>query len=229
MADKKPKIPPTVFRRAKLSYPYLNAPDTKFNAKGVYTVKAVYPIDDPTARAMVALIDKAHAVHEKSKEVAEYRRKLKKGKVAQANYPYEENHEEGTVTFNFKMNASYEKDGETKPLKPGLFDAKRKPLAAGVKIGGGTVANVSCQLFPYAAEVAGYGISLRLVAVQVLELVEFGGQSAASAGFEDEDGFEDDGSVADTADKADSDGGDDDGDDSGDDSDPDGGDGAASF
>lgn len=219
MSDKKAKLERAVSPRLVLSYPYLNSPDTHFNKKGEYKTKAVGMLDDAAVKALIAKIDEVHAAWEKSPEVKKYLVAIKakddlmnkktKGATRvfpQMNLPYTENQEEGTVTFGFKMNASYERDGKTLPLTPKLFDAKKQPLRAGVKIGGGTVARISFEFLPYCADKTGYGISLRLTGVQVIELKEFGGQSAESLGFEEEDGFVDDGTVADTADKADTDG-----------------------
>lgn len=110
-----------------------------------------------------------------------------------ADLPYKDDPEnEGQYIVNFKMNASYKDktSGKVKELKPALVDAKKKTLNPKLKIGGGSQIRVSFQIIPFFTEAVGYGISLRMGGVQVLELVEFSGNSAESLGFEEEDGFE---------------------------------------
>jgi hypothetical protein len=89
--------------------------------------------------------------------------------------------------------------------KPAVFDAKRKHLPDGVKIGGGSVVRVASAIFPWektekmqivengkkrTETVTAYGIGLRLGDVQVRELVERQGQGDGSAFDEVEGGFE---------------------------------------
>jgi hypothetical protein len=72
-----------------------------------------------------------------------------------------------------------------------LFDAKGKPLSKDIKIGGGSKMKVSYEILPYYTAIAGAGISLRLKAVQVIDLVEYSsGGSGESYGFGKEDGYE---------------------------------------
>jgi hypothetical protein len=72
-----------------------------------------------------------------------------------------------------------------------LFDSKGAPLAAGTAIYGGTVGKVAFQAAPYFVAGQGMaGISLRLSAVQVIDLVGPGSRTAAQHGFGKEDGYE---------------------------------------
>ena len=94
--------------------------------------------------------------------------------------------EEGRYIFKTKASAFIE-DGEIK-FKPQLFDAKGKKINVG-KVGEGTVAKLAVELSGYS--VAGKtGVSVKLKAVQIIDLVEFGGGSAESYGFGEEEGFE---------------------------------------
>lgn len=133
-----------------------------------------------------------------------------KGAFRAADLPYKDDPEnEGKVIVNFKMNATFKDktSGKIKELFPTLVDAKKKALNKKLQIGGGSTIRVSFQIIPFFTEAVGYGISLRMGGVQVIELVEFSGNSAESLGFEEEDGFEsseDDSDDSDDTDNADS-------------------------
>ncbi|QOV06094.1 ssDNA binding protein [Rhizobium phage Pasto] len=134
---------------------------------------------------------------------------------------YDEESEEdtGKVELNFKMRAGGErkKDGKEWTQRPDLFDAKGKPLPRdvkkggkvikkGVQIWGGSVAIINFDHSPYFMPGTGkYGITRRLNAVQVLQLVSGGGEgrSASSYGFGAQEGFSADDYQADNEDDED--------------------------
>lgn len=92
----------------------------------------------------------------------------------------------GAIIFSFKMNATGKtKAGEVFTRQPAIFDAAGQP-AKGLRIGGGSTIRVSYELNPFYVPANGAGVSLRLYAVQVIELVEFGG-NAGYFGFESEE------------------------------------------
>ena len=112
--------------------------------------------------------------------------------------------ETGQICVKFNMKALIrKKNGEEFEQKPGIVDAKKKPIKANV--GGGSVIKVAFEPVPYYNAAAGSGVSLRLKAVQVLDLVEYGG---GDYGFDEEEGYtaenepdmsnEDDGGMNDT-------------------------------
>ena len=73
-------------------------------------------------------------------------------------------------------------DGNVKELEKAINALK-------AQVGEGTVAKVAVELSGYS--VAGKtGVSVKLKAVQIIDLVEFGGGSAESYGFGEEEGFE---------------------------------------
>ena len=108
--------------------------------------------------------------------------------------------ETGEYVFNFKMPGGFaskkEKDSEGKPktiaMRPDLFDAKGKPIKNPPPIWGGTVAIVAGELRPFLNPKAECGVSLRLRAVQVIELRSGSGGcgSASEYGFGAEEGYE---------------------------------------
>jgi hypothetical protein len=90
------------------------------------------------------------------------------------------------------------KDGTVKPMKPFFYDAKQKQLLVCPNVYGGSVLKVNFSPAPYyAASSKSAGISLRINAIQIIELVTGGGGNASGFGFAEEaDGF--DGSTIET-------------------------------
>lgn len=99
----------------------------------------------------------------------------------------------GNVTFTFKTKYKIidKKSGETRFNAIGLFDAKGKPLVAGTAVYAGTVGKIAFQVSGYfVAGQAMAGISLRLSAAQIIDLVGPGARTATQYGFAEEDGYE---------------------------------------
>lgn len=172
-------------------YPHLSKPDTKFNKDGVYTVKL--KLEGPEATALAKQI--AAAAKAKVEETRVEKEKAQKGtgkKVKAADLPIsketdDEGNETGALIFSFKMNATGKsKAGEVFTNKPVIFNAAGTPVAD-LRIGGGSVIRISYELNTFYVPAIGAGASLRLHAVQVIELVEFGG-NAKYFGFENEEG-----------------------------------------
>lgn len=186
--------------KGKLLYPRLaGTADFKYNKAGVWSTKQlltaaegapiVAAIDEAMAKALV----EAKELYVKAK--AEYASlKNKAGKKPpkepeMMDAPYFVDEETGAVTLSFKMTASGKnrKTQEEFTQKPVIFDSKGKPVTTDLKIGGGTIGRVSYELVPFATAL-GAGASLRLKAVQIIELVEFGANSEYY-GFDEEEGF----------------------------------------
>ena len=183
MAEKK-KAERFVSPKGIASYPYLTNPDTKFNPDGEYKVSLIVAGDD-ASKAIDFLTEKHNA------SVAQAKKENAGKRVKEGELPFIEN-DDGTVTFKFKMKAKVTpKKGDPFEQKPALFDAKGKPLTGEPKIGGGSTIKVSYEVVPYYTAIAGAGVSLRLKAVQIIELKEYsGGGNAESYGFGEEEGFE---------------------------------------
>lgn len=183
MTEKK-KAERFVSPKGTASYPHLTKPDTKFNPDGEYKVSLIVAGD--AARKAIDFLTEQHeaAVAKAKKENAGKR-------VKESELPFIE-HDDGTVTFKFKLKAKVTpKKGDPFEQKPALFDAKGKPLTGYPKVGGGSIIKVSYEVVPYYTAIAGAGVSLRLKAVQIIELKEYsGGGNAESYGFGEEEGFE---------------------------------------
>lgn len=180
MATKQPRY---TTPKGTAKYPWLSSPDTKFNPDGDFKVTLVLSVQD--GDTIMQFLDEQLAASEAS---AKKNNPGKKVKVADA--PYKVDEENGNVEINFKMKAKVTMaSGDSFDQKPALFDAKGKPLTD-VNVGGGSKIKVSYECVPFYTALIGAGISLRLRAVQVIDLVEFSGGAAAGAyGFEEEDGF----------------------------------------
>lgn len=208
MADtKRPKAPTFTTPSGIFKFPKLNEPDTKFNANGDYSTKFIS--DLATMGDLIAKLEPIHAkaISEGKEAFAKMdvatRKKLeKKGVTFTANpffNPMYDDKEEETdgVEFNFKMSASgvYKtgpKTGQTWTRKPTIFDAKGKPMTKPPQIWGGTTGKVNFEVSPYwvPGQLAA-GISLRLQAVQIIDLVSGGTRAAKDYGFGEEEGYED--------------------------------------
>jgi hypothetical protein len=103
----------------------------------------------------------------------------------------DEGNETGEYEFNFKMPDHFiGKDKKPVFIKPDVFDAKGKLLKVVPEVWGGTKAIVAGELRPFSMPI-GVGISLRLKAVQIIELAAAGGsRDASSYGFGAQEGFE---------------------------------------
>ena len=183
MAEKK-KVERFVSPKGVASYPYLTNPDTKFNPDGDYKVSLIVA-GDAASKAIAFLLEQ----HESA--VAKAKKENAGKRVKESELPFIEN-ADGTVTFKFKLKAKVTpKKGDPFEQKPALFDAKGKPLTGAPNVGGGSVIKVSYEVVPYYTAIAGAGVSLRMKAVQIIELKEYSsGGNAESYGFGEEEGFE---------------------------------------
>jgi len=180
-------------------YPHLNKPDTKFKDTGVYHIKVKYEKDDEYAQALAKQIDAAmkESLAKVREGVAKEKGAEKAKKIGLADKPYSVDEEDGSYTFGFKMNAQGKsrKTGETFTQKPVVYNAAGIPTE-GMKVGGGSIVRVSFELVQFPSDISkatpkvGAGVSLRLQAVQVIKLVEYGA-NAEYHGFKDESEDED--------------------------------------
>ena len=160
-------------------YPHLNKPDVRFNEAGEYKVTLKVAKSDATE--MLKLYTSAL---DDSLKLAEQNHKGKG--IKKAPKPYTE--EGDYVFFKFKMKATgvNQKTKEKFSQKPQLFDAKKNPIPLSTIIWGGSKMRVAYNLVPYYTPMLGAGVTARLKAVQVIELVE----GKDSNLFSKEDGYE---------------------------------------
>lgn len=165
-------------------YPWLTEPDTKFDPAGVYKTGLIVPAEEaaPFIEKMEALYEEAWKAECQSKG-----KKLKK-----APFPWEEQEDEGTVKFDFKLKAQLETKKGTIVRKVTLVDSKGKPLnPKTIKVGGGSTIKVSFQPYLWFSPSVGFGLQLQMAAVQVISLKEYqAGDRDYGFGEEEEGGFE---------------------------------------
>lgn len=163
----------------------INTPSTKFNKDGIYTANLLLSKEDGEKflEKIKAIRTQQFKIYGKGTKIVDLTRCL----------PYsltnEETGEEILDTegrYILKTTAkAFIKDNVPSVTIP-VFDSKGKTFTA--NIGSGSTAKLSLSLEGYT--VAGKtGVSVKLKAVQIIDLVEYGAGSAGSYGFEEEDGY----------------------------------------
>jgi len=164
-------------------------PDTKFNPDGDYTINLQMPVAEATP--MCEKLDEI--VQAKFDEAIEKDPRLKNTLTTQccSNPVYDRDTGDatGNMEFKFKLKAKVQtKDGRTYEQEPVVLDSKKKPLGKDMLIGNGSKVKVAFEPIPYVMQsTKKVGVSLRLKAVQVIDLVEYG--NSATSVFDEEDGF----------------------------------------
>lgn len=93
--------------------------------------------------------------------------------------------------FKFGMKEHFTlKSGETIHRTVPIFDCDNREISKSLTgIGNGSKVRVAYELAPFFMSDKNYGVSLRLSAIQIIDLVEYGGNSAAGFGFEEAEGY----------------------------------------
>jgi hypothetical protein len=162
-------------------YPKIEKPDTKFNADGLYSIDLDLPGGDAQELIgkLTKIADDAYA--------AECKAKGKKS-LKRSDMPWKET-EDGKTRFKFKLKAKGGSGEKMWDQKPALFDAKGNPVKD-LNVGSGSTVKVAFDVVPYFTAMVGQGISLRLRAVQVIELRQYiAGDNFDAFGFKATDGF----------------------------------------
>jgi len=193
-----------------LLFPSLNQPNVKFNPEGVYEAPLILRKDAPETVAFLKKLDPFLESARKNTETLFEKLPLAARKKLGAltfNPPYSELFDDtteeptGEIKFNFKLSATWKgKDGKTGVRRaPPLFDASNRKIVDALEVGSGTRARVSFNIhineetgahgYFIPSQGAG-GISLKLAAVQIIELRRQGEMSAEEYGFEQTDGYQ---------------------------------------
>ena len=170
-------------------YPYLNDPDRKFNADGVYSVALRMEADH--ASAFMTSLDSLHEQHIATTMEDQGKKELKIAPLPMKKVEHD-GKETGEVEFRFKLNAKGKSQGKEWQQRPTVFDSKGHKIDTDkVKIGSGSTIKVGFEVVPYYTATIGCGLSLRMKAVQVIDLVEYDSTNNATRwGFTDEGGYE---------------------------------------
>lgn len=173
-------------------YPRLDAPDTKFDPDGKYSVKLRWPADviHPLQERVEKLIDERHAAL-----VAEDKRKAKEATIRS---PFKEVLDDdgeptGEIEATFSMKAIIRrKDGTVRTQRPVLADARGRPSRAN-PWSGSTLAVFFEASADYWTGQKVVGASLNLKGAQIIKLVKgSGNEDISEMGFSTyDDGFVD--------------------------------------
>ena len=185
----KNKAPRYVTPLGVAQYPWLVEPDTKFNPDGDYKVNMLFG-DTKNADLQYMLEDLNSTLEEyyqsliKDPKYSKYASKIHKADI------YEED-ADGNIVMKFKQRAVIKSIKGTYDVKIPIFDSKGKPLSD-IKLGGGSKIKLCFSVSPYfVASTKMCGLSLRPVAVEVIELKEWTeGGTMQAYGFDSEDGYE---------------------------------------
>ncbi len=166
-------------------YCHLNEPNKRFNAEfGVWSCDLVVGSDQAER-----LKQSIRPLYEEELQKVQEANPGKE--IKQAQKPFDEQ-ADGTYLVKIKLKGGGRRpDGTTYQLSIALFDSAGKPLPKDVQVWGGSKMNVAFRPnFWYTASL-GFGVSLDLQAVQVVQLADGGisGQAAEAFGFTEEEGF----------------------------------------
>lgn len=157
------KLVSIVSPKGLASYPFLNKPSTKFKAEGEYSVKLIVPKED--GEKFIAQVKAV--LKDAYKEQCAL---LKKDKLKMADFPWKENND-GKIEIKFAQAASFKskKDGTVFERNIALFDTKGNPVTD--LIGSNSVLRCAADIYCWYSPALGMGVSLRIKAVQVIDLV----------------------------------------------------------
>jgi len=178
--------------RGKAVWPHLNEPNTTFEPA---TYEVTLHVSAEDAAPFIKMLEEFYA--EGYKHECEDKKKSKLQRYDMPWKPVEDDQGQptGEVAFKFKNKQFYEIDGKQIENRVLLLDAKKKPLGGGEgtapMVGGGSTLVVGFHPLVWFTPMLGCGLSLRLKAAQVIDLVEanFGG-GAGEFDFAEEEGFE---------------------------------------
>lgn len=174
--------------KGKAQWSKVFEPDTRFVPEGEYSVQVIVP--ETEAQDLCEQLD--GLVEAKLAEAVKEQPKLKA--VLSTRQGYETDMDDGgnptgNLIFKTKMKARIKsRDGRVYEQKPAVVDAKRTPLDGKQLIGNGSTVKVAVEPVPYVMQsTKQVGVSLRLKAMQVIDLVEYGNNTNSI--FDEEDGY----------------------------------------
>ena len=164
-------------------------PDTKWNPLGDYSINLQMTQEDaaPMCERLEEIVQEEF--NKAVKEKPPLKNTLTTQDVVNTVYDRDTGDDTGKVEFKFKLKAKVQrKDGSYYEQQPAVLDAKKQPLPKDMLIGNGSRVKIAFEPYPYIMQsTKKVGVSLRLKAVQVIDLVEYG--NAATSVFDEEDGY----------------------------------------
>jgi hypothetical protein len=187
-------------------FPRLNQPDTKFDAVGAYQTvlrckdEDIEPfinrIEEFLEEAASEFLERKHLQGGKPKKVADRPWRPAVDRVEAADGEDDEVEVPGYTDVRFKLKAAYtvskgRPDERTIEQRPDLVDRYGRPIdPEKTLIFGGSTLVIGGFAMPFWMPTIGYGVSLRMAAVQVREL-RSGDVDASAFGFENDEAPDD--------------------------------------
>lgn len=187
--------------KGEVQYAHVFEPQTKIGEQTIdptYSVTLFFKADEPAVETLMTQLGEQLRIAE---EMATEQVSKVKGRKPKLPTCHDENFgpeidENGNETGRVYVKAKAKAEGVTQSgkkwaFKPAVFDGTNTPFPEEnpPAIGNGSICRAAITAFPYAAAI-GYGVSIRLDALQVINLIEYNGKSAESYGFEaEEDGY----------------------------------------
>lgn len=164
-------------------------PDTKFNPLGDFSINLQMPLADAAVMSEKLESIVQAEFKEAIKKDPRLKNTLSTQEVCQPVYDRDTGDDTGNVEFKFKLKAKVQKrDGTYYEQQPAVLDSKKVPIGKDTLIGNGSKVKVAFEPIPYVmSSTKKVGVSLRMKAVQVIDLVEYG--NSATSVFDEEDGF----------------------------------------
>lgn len=164
-------------------------PDTKFNPLGDYSINLQMPVAEGAAMSEQLESIVQAEFNKAIKKEPRLKNTLTTQDVCQPVYDRDTGDDTGNVEFKFKLKAKVQKrDGTYYEQQPAVIDSKKVPMTNDILIGNGSRVKVAFEPIPYVMQTnKKVGVALRLKAVQVIDLVEYG--NSATSVFDEEDGF----------------------------------------
>ena len=164
-------------------------PDTKFNPLGDFSINLQMPVADAAVMSEKLESIVQVAFKEAIEKDPRLKNTLSTQDVCQPVYDRDTGDDTGNVEFKFKLKAKVQKrDGTYYEQQPAVLDSKKVPMSKDTLIGNGSKVKVAFEPIPYVmSSTKKVGVSLRMKAVQVIDLVEYG--NSATSVFDEEDGY----------------------------------------
>ena len=164
-------------------------PDTKFNPLGDFSINLQMPVADAAVMSEKLESIVQAEFNEAIEKDPRLKNTLSTQEVCQPVYDRDTGDDTGNVEFKFKLKAKVQKrDGTYYEQQPAVLDSKKVPMSKDTLIGNGSKVKVAFEPIPYVmSSTKKVGVSLRMKAVQVIDLVEYG--NSATSVFDEEDGY----------------------------------------
>jgi len=178
----KTKRPMIITPEGIAKYPWVNNPNTTFSEEGEYKIGVVV-----TKKEADAFQKKIKPYYDAAYEQEVAKNGGKAVKKAKSSPVVVNDGEEGGWEIRAKLKAKVvSRDGTIHNLKVGLFDSQGKPHPKDVVVGGGSKVKAAVRpKFWNVPAVGGFGMTLELSAVQIIDLQAFnpGERTSESFGF----------------------------------------------